>query len=221
MLFYGFFLSFQSVIISAITYPRNKPDINTLDELFYRTNLTIGVHNRHMELFLKSISDDYLQTIENRIETFSDKKIKEVIDKRQFQYAILMRKSDARFVSRKPANLENGSPVFHTMLECPIPCPIVYGVRYGSPYLVRLNKIFHSLYQGGILQHWTAYDDDAMYKNSDKIFFTSNGDDKERKALKIENLSEVFFVWMIGLLLSLIVLIAETIVHTIHTCLLV
>ncbi|CAF4850578.1 unnamed protein product [Pieris macdunnoughi] len=94
----------DGIITSAIAYPRYKPDINTLSELF-KTNLTFGVHTRHMGIFNNSLSDEYYEKIHERIEIVSDQKIKEIIDQRKFEYALLLRRSEALYLSNKPSNL--------------------------------------------------------------------------------------------------------------------
>ncbi|VVD00565.1 unnamed protein product, partial [Leptidea sinapis] len=108
----------DGIITSAITYPRYKPDISTLSELF-QSNLTFGIHNRHRIIFNNSLPDEYYEMISDRIEIVNDQKIKQIIDERQFQYALLLRKTDALFISRKPSNMLSGRPIFHTVEECP------------------------------------------------------------------------------------------------------
>ncbi|CAH2047464.1 unnamed protein product, partial [Iphiclides podalirius] len=140
----------DGIITSAIAYPRYKPDINTLADLL-ETNLTFAVHNRHMRIYNRSLGPDGYKAISERTEVFNDMRIKQAIEQRQFQYAVLLRKSDAQFISGKPANMEEGRPLFHTVEECPVPCSIVYGLKYGSPLLPKLNKILHHLNQAGVL----------------------------------------------------------------------
>lgn len=147
----------------------------------------------------------------DRIEIFHDQKIKNFIEKREFQYAVLLRKSDANYISRKPANMEQGRPLFHTMVECPLPCSIVYGLRYGSPYLPIINKLLHHLFQGGILQHWAESEEYTLYQKRGMVLFSA--DNKERKALTMGNLREVFFVLFFGYTISGIIFIAEMLSH--------
>lgn len=192
---------FQGIIISAITYPRYRPDIDTLAELA-EANLTLAIHSRHIDLFKASLSPNYEDLLLSPIEIVGDRKIKKIIDERQFQYAVLMRKTDSQFISRKQANMKDGRPLYHTVLECPLPCFIVYGLEYGSPYLPRVNKIIHYLYQGGILSHWTKTEESLLYQKQSKIFYT--GDTQEKKPLNMTNLKEVFYVWLIGLVISVI-----------------
>lgn len=203
--YYAVFL-FQGTIYSAITYPRYKSDIDTLGQLYDKTNLTFGVHNRYMDIF-KSSLEPQDEVILKRISVFNDKKIKKVIQNRQFQYAILLKKTDTQYISRSPSNMANGRPIFHTVLECPIPCSIVYGLRYGSPYLPRINYILHHLNQAGILQHWSKTEELSMNKNFDKLL--SGVTNKDRKPLGMENLKEVFYVWWFGLFLSCLAFLVE------------
>ncbi|XP_026319274.1 uncharacterized protein LOC113229809 [Hyposmocoma kahamanoa] len=189
----------DGIIYSAITYPRYKSDINTLKQL-YETNLTFGVHNRHMNIYKSSLTEHNNEITLKRTEAFNDKKIKEVLENRKFEYAILLRKTEAQHISRNPSNMAKGKPIFHTVLQCPIPCSIVYGLRYGSPYLPRINYILHHLNQGGILQYWSKSDELGVNTHFDKLLINANN--KDRKALGINNLKEVFYVWLFGLLLS-------------------
>lgn len=202
------YILFQGIIYSAITYPRYKADIDTLKELYQETNLTFGVHNRYIDIFKNSL-ENHDEGILKRIRVIDDKKIKEVIDHRKFQYAILLKKTESQYVSRNPSNMVNGRSIFHTVSECPVPCSIVYGLRYGSPYLPRINYILNHLNQAGILQYWSKIEELSMSKNLDKLLFSANN--KDRKALGMQNLREVFYVWLFGLFLSCLVFLVEII----------
>ncbi|XP_026496413.2 uncharacterized protein LOC113400930 [Vanessa tameamea] len=203
----------DGIITSAITYPRFKPDINSIPEIF-QTNLTIGVHTRHLKLFKRSLSDEYSEELLKKIEVMNDKKIKKIIENREFKYAMLLRKSDAEYISRKPSNVVDGRPLYHTMLDCPVPCSIVFGLRYGSPYLQRLNYIFNHLNQGGILQYWMKSDEYTLFQTRNKILLAD--DSKDKKPLNTNNLKEVFIVWSIGILISTFIFLAETLVYHIN-----
>ncbi|XP_047531269.1 uncharacterized protein LOC125066972 [Vanessa atalanta] len=203
----------DGIITSAITYPRFKPDINSIPEIF-QTNLTIGVHTRHLKLFKRSLSDEYSEELLKKIEVMNDKKIKKIIENREFQYALLLRKSDAEYISRKPSNVADGRPLYHTMLDCPVPCSIVFGLRYGSPYLQRLDYIFNHLNQGGILQYWMKSDEYTLFQTRNKILFAD--DSKDKKPLNTNNLKEVFIVWSIGILISTFIFLVETLVYHIN-----
>lgn len=171
------------------------------------SNLTIGIHNRDQKLFLKSLTPEYMKALENRIEILRDQKIKEIIQKRQFQYAILLRKSDAVYISKMLANLHNGRSLFHVMPDCPVPCPIVYGLRYGSPYLMRINYILDHLNQASILDYWSETEEYSLQRKIQTNY-------KEKKALDISTLQEVFYVWLIGLMISAFAFFLEIAVHT-------
>lgn len=160
-----------------------------------------------MQLFNKSINPEYFKLVKNRLEILSDKKIKDIIDRKNYHYAILLRKSDALFITRKPENMKDGRPLYHMALECPIPCSIVYGLRHGSPLLPRINNFLHHLNQAGILTHWTQSDEYTLYQNLGVRFYTRDG--KEKKPLNLENLREFFMVFGIGLLISFIAFIFE------------
>lgn len=166
------------------------------------SNLTIGIHNRDKKLFLKSLTSEQLKVLEDRIEILGDRKIKEVIETRQFKYALLLRQSDAVYISKKLSNLHNGRSIFHVMEDCPVPCSIVYGLRYGSPYLKRINYILDHLNQGGILNQWSTTEEFSLQR---KI----STNDKEKKPLDMTTLQEVFYVWLIGLFGCVIVFVLE------------
>lgn len=205
---------FQGIIISAISYPRYKPDINTLSELL-QTNLTFGIHNRDFTIFNNSLNKDSYDIFKDRIEIVTDQKLKEIVDKRQFQYAILLRKSESDFISRKPSNTKNGRPLFHTVQECPVPCSIVYGLRYGSPYLIRINYILHHLNQCGILQYWAQSDKNTLFQKNAKGL--NAGNNRDKKPLSTGTLQEVFIVWMFGLIVSAGAFVLEIFEKTIST----
>lgn len=175
----------------------------------FKANFTFGVHTRHNIIFNNSLSDEYYEKIHERIEIVTDQKIKEIIDQRKFEYALLLRKSDALYISNKPSNLVNGRPIFHTVEDCPVPCSIVYGLRYGSPYLQRLNYILHHLNQGGILQYWTQTDD-SHYGHGNALY---SGNNQERKPLNTTNLREVFIVTLVGFIISIITFFCEIIIR--------
>lgn len=166
------------------------------------SNLTVGVHNRDFRLFNKSLSPEYYVDLKNRIEVFNDQQIRQVIVKRQFQYATLLRQSDATYISRKPANLRNGRGLFHLVQDCPIPCSIVYGLRYGSPYLPRINFILTQLNQAGIMQHWSQTEEFPLQQNQ-----------KKRNPLSMDNIREIFYVMLIGMFISGIVFLLEVIYY--------
>ncbi|KAM3957097.1 ionotropic receptor 85a [Aphomia sociella] len=176
----------DGIITSAVTYPRHKHEISTLQDVT-ESNLTLGIHNRHIRSFNKSLSTEY-NLLHNRIEVFDDNKFKIAIDKKQYQYALLLRRTDLFYISRKPENMHNGRPLFHTVEECPLRCSIVYGLRYGSPYLPRINMILMRLYQAGILQYWSKSDELTLNQNLHDNTY------KEQKPLKLKNLKEMFYV---------------------------
>ncbi|KAH9643046.1 hypothetical protein HF086_004614 [Spodoptera exigua] len=200
----------DGIITSAVTYPRYKPDIQTMKELG-ASNLTFGIHNRDFRLFNNSLTPNFFNVVKNRIVPFSDKKIREVLDKREYQYAILLRKTDSQYVCRKASNMEDGKPLFYTIPECPVPCFIVYGLRYGSPYLSRLNYIVYRLFEGGILQYWGKTEEYSV----DRSRFSSI-QSKDRKPLSITNLQEMFYMLAIGELISAFVFILEIILHKLY-----
>lgn len=164
-----------------------------------------------MKIFTKSLSGENYEEFVKRTVTFNDQNIKDAVDHRKFQYAILLRKSDAQYITRKPANMENGRPLFHTVAECPVPCSIVYGLRYGSPYLPRLDNILSHLNQGGILDYWTKTDEHTLYQTHNKILYAENN--KGQSTLNVENLKEVFFVWFFGIFVSFVAFVIEIAVH--------
>lgn len=174
-------------------------------------NFTIGVHNRYLKIFKPSLNEGNRERVLKRIELVNDRKIKNVIDNRQFQYALLLRKFDAEYISRKPSNYLNGRPLFHTTTECAVPCYIVFGLHYGSPYVPRLNEIFGRLSQAGILQKWFDSDDYTLFQSRNKRLFPAGN--KEKRPLKTDNVKEIFIVWSIGLLVGAIVFIAEIIMY--------
>ena len=172
------------------------------------SNLTLGIHNRDAGIFNNSLPSNYYTKIKKRIVPFNDKQIKQALDKREFQYAILLRKSDSQYVSSKPANMHDGKPYFYTIPDCPLPCFIVYGLRYGSPYLNRLNYIIHHLFQAGILQYWSKTEEYSIDRSRLGAI-----DNKERKPLNITNLQEMFYVLAIGEFISTVVFILEIVYH--------
>lgn len=111
-------------------------------------------------------------------------------------------------MSRKPANMLEGKPLFYTMPDCPLPCFIVYGLRYGSPYLNRLNSIIHHLFQAGILQYWSRTEEHNVDRR--RLGAIEN---KERKPLNMKNLQEMFYVLGIGLFISTVVFVLEILYH--------
>lgn len=176
------------------------------------SNLTLGVHNRDYSIFKNSLPPLIYELVKDRIVTLNDKKIKEILEKRDYRYATLLRKTDSQYVSRKLANMERGRQLFFTMPDCPLPCFIVYGLRYGSPYLNRINNILHHLNQGGILQYWSRTEE---YNVDTRLGTIEN---KDRKPLSITNLQEMFYVLLIGELISTLVFILEVLLHKLKQC---
>lgn len=172
-----------------------------------KSNLTLAIHNRDLNIFNSSLPPGFYSFIKDRIVTFTDQKIKDSIDNRDYKYAMLLRKTDSQYVSRKPANIYQGKPLFYTMPQCPLPCFIVYGLRYGSPYLPRINYILYHLIQGGILQYWSKTEEFAVDRNR------LGGDNKDKKPLTITNLQEMFYVLLIGEFISTVVFVLEILLH--------
>lgn len=177
-----------------------------MDEVLY-SNLTIAVHNRDFKLFNKSLSPSSYALIKNRIEIVNDKKIRDIIVNLKFQYATLLRQSDAEVIHSKPEYQHNGRGIFHVVQECPVPCFIVYGLRYGSPLLPQLNFILYSLSQTGITQFWSQTEDFALQR---KI----SADQKRRNPLNMDSIREVFYVLLIGTFVSGISFVLEILFRT-------
>lgn len=177
-----------------------------------QSNLTIGIHNRHMNLFKKS--PFYLDEIESRIITLNDKKIKQILDTKSTKYAILLRETDGKRIYRNMANIIDEVPLYHIMRDCPVPCSMVYGLRYGSPYLPRINVILRHLSEAGILEYWTRSEDHTLNNKHNKALYVGNS--HERKPFTMNNLKEIFYVWLSGVVISVFVFLVEHVVHFIN-----
>lgn len=189
-------------------YPRFRKNLGLL-ELFTRTNLSLGIHNRDFKLFNESLDNALYNIVKDRIEIFNDQKIKKFIDERQNQYATLLRRSDADYIIRRPKNIKLSRSLFYVIPDCPVPCFIVYVLRYGSPYLNKINYILRQLYQAGILQHWMTTEEYSEYKDT---FVNEN---KYRKPLNSNGMKEVFMVYLVGVLISIVVFISEILIYKI------
>ncbi|CAH0399921.1 unnamed protein product [Chilo suppressalis] len=196
----------DGIITSAITYPRYISKINTFQELV-NSNLTLGVYERHADMFNISLTASDRERLKNRIEIVNNKKVKQLIEHRNFHYALLLRKTDALSISRKIKNMENGRPIYQVMADCPIPCYIVYGLRNGSPYLRKIENILHHLYQGGITNYWLETEN---YKVAQILF---DFESKTLKSLSLANLWSVYVVWTIGISLSSLAFLLELLIH--------
>lgn len=200
------FYYFQGIVTSAITYPRYRKDLNYIWEL-KQSNLTLAIHNRHMNIFVSSLDSILLNSLSSRIENVNDKKIKKIFDDNRVNYAVLLRNSDGEQICRKPFYMKNGEPLYHIMNECPVPTSVVYGLRFGSPHLPRLNQLLFFLQQAGILKHWLQTDQHNLYDKDNKQLYIGNS--KERKPLTMKILREVFYVWFFGAFISVCVFVIE------------
>lgn len=172
-----------------------------------KTNLTIGIHNRDYQIVNSSFSPEFYEETKNRIELINDHKIKKVIDERLFKYAILLKKTVADYITSQPKNMKNGKPLFHVMSDCPCPCFLVYGLRYGSPYLPRVEYILKQLTRGGILQYWSRTEKDSVQHK----LLPPEG--KNKKPLSMSNVKEMFYVLLIGEMISTFVFFIELLLH--------
>ncbi|GBP34760.1 hypothetical protein EVAR_21824_1 [Eumeta japonica] len=198
------------ILTTALTYPRLKPDINTLEELS-KTNLILGIHSHHIRIFKDSLSSTLLKKFEHRIEIIEDEDFERVIDTRDARYALLMRHSDIDYIKKRQRNISNGVPIFHAIQECPVPCFVVSGLNYGSPHLPKLDKTLQLLSQGGIFKFWHQSLEYDLYTEGNKVLFL--GENKVTKPLDLAVLQSVFYLWFGGIVVSTIVFIIEMSCH--------
>ncbi|XP_032593604.1 uncharacterized protein LOC6563302 isoform X1 [Drosophila grimshawi] len=217
-LFFGMLISsaFRGNLTSMLIYRKPQPDINDLSELASST-YKILIRPRHI-FYIKEFlatSQPHLAKIRQLMLPVSEEQFSKAFDSNDRRFAYLEKYHVAAFQVNTRQHMRLGQPQFHLMNNCLVPFHGVYIVPYGSPYLGYFNTLIRGAHEFGFHVYWNNIMNAEFIKSGTKMphhrQHSSNSDDPV--VLKLEHFPAVFFLWAIGIALSLIVFLWELLAH--------
>lgn len=195
--------SYGGNLTSNLLFRRMMPDINTIKQLD-QSNYQLITFDRYTDLINNFLNQTNYKRLKKRIKPMTQQEFYEMIDKNDTRYAY----ANKYHINFKLYNtrLNGGRQIFHNMPECPVPYVVIYGMRYGSPYKQRINYILRQAQEAGFIDYW---DNKDKKKISGKRSLQSGGSEA-LVPLSILHLQSAFFIYFIGLALSIVYFFYET-----------
>lgn len=142
------------------------------------------------------------------------------ISRRKRRAAFMMRDDRAREFLAITYNGAEGRPSYHIVKEYLRSMPSTYIMPIGSPFLYKFQRLMSSFFEHGIFEYWTRRDVLERCRNSQSDeFFEDLGEQtdvhtesaadsqerrKKRVVLTMEILQGAFYLWLIGIGISLL-----------------
>lgn len=201
-----FFLlaAFQSGITSIFTVPDVPDEINTFEEL-EASNLIIYTLPRFKDMLAMYGGDAFNKVLIHRFKVLDEVDLYPLISNYP-PYAFIVKNTIASFYELLNNNFRDGRQHHRIMKSFPMPAIVCYIVRYGSPYLQRINIIVGRTIEHGLHDKWKAQTLHEIYLN--EYGFRSLTSDNP-KALTIINLKHLFLILPTGLSLAVVVFVLE------------
>lgn len=212
---YSFLISnaFTCRLKSSLVQPGSLDDIDTLDALL-KSNLKIMTFHEEI-FFIKPNFGPQLWSklnqnmINGSFFTF-EKQFEENKTHAHMAHDYLI-----AYALSKTFDSSIGRPRYHVMAENLLTFSQVYFAELGSPFMQRFNELLGLFYQSGIISRWTM---DSSFDNALANQFDVEKSEAERKeqdgsdfkiVISIDHLQTAFYLWAIGLTVSLIAFCAE------------
>ncbi|KAJ9600277.1 hypothetical protein L9F63_009453 [Diploptera punctata] len=197
---------FQGLLLDVISNPLYSPNIDTLQQL-NASGISIFTSNPSlMDIFNNSPKFDAISkklTLNSKIGNI----IRYMIKNRNVSFVTARRK--AKWIIK----FFRGSTTLHIMQESPASYLMSYMIHKSSPYAPRLRLMLGRIEQAGLVEHW---DEDSEYSMNLKRRNTIEDDLNGISSLNISEVSIAFYILLVGLSLSAVILISEFCVRKIR-----
>lgn len=210
LVLYAFFVtySYQGLLVGYLVSPRYNKDLDTVAQVGKSGLKIIGIASDVDEV--KNSSKSHYKEFMNNLIAHPNY---EVIDKKlatnDISQGFIERKKVIVFFLSLNVHNPNGVPVYHLVRECVKSFFCSYVARYDFPYRKRFEALIEKYREAGMPKHWDMLSRFQYYKENDKIESKSTIYENENIALTISHVMGIFYCWIIGLGLSIIVFVAE------------
>ncbi|XP_017839994.1 uncharacterized protein LOC108597887 [Drosophila busckii] len=211
---------------SSFVQPSFEPQLDSLDGLKALGLKVHGVGNFFDTVKLSLSANQYKLLVErSQIHSLKESlnKYELAVVRRNKSSAFIMREDKAKaFLAATYSELE-ARPTYHIVKSYLQSLPATYIVPKGSPFLQKFQALYSAFYEHGLFEHWWRLDamkrkrfsshSDEFFENideqadlqaEDEAARDSEGRRKKRVVLTIDILQGAFFMWLIGILCSLL-----------------
>lgn len=189
--------SFQSVLVTTITTPKNLPEIDSLDDL------------ANAGFLIKTSSSSLMDTFNSTRPTMQilNKKLTLVNDSDPTVFkSKLIRKMKNDFLEMLSVKV-NGSSSTHMVKECPQQYILTYLMHKESPFYKDFNEIIARLVSSGLVGKW--YKDTLVNATLDAPTNPNVFDEPKIRPFSINELQSSFYILVIGLAIGIIIFFIE------------
>ncbi|XP_012265148.2 uncharacterized protein LOC105691324 [Athalia rosae] len=191
--------AYQGALYSALATVSYYPEINTLEDVFQRTD-TIYTYESLKRMIVTPMPPG-VKLVSLGLTSYSD------FMRKNPDCFYMFTRNLADFSVKRKIYFRDGVPFFHLTQECFLPTHMAYHVPYGSPYFDKVNRVIQACTEGGLDQYWSADTDHETILNGE--IAVSEDQSKIRKKLSLRTESLAFYIWAAGLIISLICCVYE------------
>ncbi|XP_064539471.1 uncharacterized protein Ir68b [Drosophila montana] len=209
---------------SSFVRPSYQPEIDMLDE-FSPVGLRVHGIDTMFEAVNLSLSERHyrLLTANHRVHPLqeSEQFFELLISRRYKKDVFIMRADKAKEFLALTFNAEAERPAYHIVKQYLRSMPSTYVLPLGSPFLYKFQQILSNLYEHGFFEYWLRMDDVHRSRTSQSDeFFEDLGEQTELEAdedaadpeewrqkrvvLTLDILQGAFYLWTIGIIVSIV-----------------
>ncbi|XP_037933992.1 uncharacterized protein LOC119668526 [Teleopsis dalmanni] len=214
---------------SSFVQPTYESELDHLDDL-YKLKVPIYAVNNLLDAVKDGLERKHWEQIKARsIElplnfTYYSYTLP-IVGKTKKNVAFILRKEIANDLLVNTFNFEEKRPSFHIVKQYLRSMQRTYVVSLGSPYYHKFQQLLDAFFEYGLLHHWLQRD--TYHRQYSRNYYTDNrgfpfefssisdiDDDyiPAKVVLSLDILQGSFYLWSIGLLLSLIVFCVEYVI---------
>lgn len=198
-------------LLSTLVQPAEIAELNSLDNLV-KANLKLMIPKELLVKF-KDNSPSIWKRLNASIVHVPWKNFLNETEKRNPNIAYSAADYVIEYVLHKNVDKLTKKPIYYQLNECIFNMFGVYHLEPGSAYLQRINELLGLIHQVGLYQHWFER---AVFNMTVSSGFDDEEEDDEEEheehlpvVLKLENIRGIFLLWLMGILLACVVLLAE------------
>lgn len=193
---------FQSILVSILTVSHSEMQINTLKELS-ESSVKVGVPENGLELIKKYFNQTEQNKLVKNLQKLNMTKyyrIQENIYSIPTDIGVIANYDRLKFLAEQ-------RPVFHLMRESFVPMLCAYHVTRGSPYKNMFQGYVTRIIEAGLYDLWQRQTHDALLQRN----MTDTIDTGGFKIITLNKFWGLFYIWIVGMGLSLFVFFIEII----------
>ncbi|XP_068081108.1 ionotropic receptor 93a isoform X2 [Anabrus simplex] len=200
---------YQGSLASYLVLPKYLPDINTLQQLD-ESGLGIYIYPGIDSYIKIDESNSLLVNLAEKLE-IGDEDLSVICDNivRLGNISGIMDYHSAKYYISLPKYRKNEYPLLHLMSECVMPAYVVYEVPLESLFLHRFNTLVQRMVEGGLFGKWHK---DTILRKILGENLQVDANKTHPKILSLSHLQSAFYLLLLGLSFSLLVIIGELII---------